>query len=543
MSQELREKFAEFVGYNIQDVLTQAEVSNLCPPLSDYELKVWQLDQVINNRGVCVDMVTIEDCLWVIDTVCTKGDEELRRLTMDPATGKPAVNTIGQVQAIGMWVEANSKVKLPRTKTDKVSLTAAAVEKALKRKHMPDKVREVLVLRQKLGLSSVKKLFPMLQMADDENRVRGIFQYYGALRTGRWSGRGIQPHNLKKPGDLETVEHTFARFHVRNPHLVNADSLKMVADAIRGMFVSAPGKELICSDYNAIEAVVLAEIAEETWRQEVFRTHGKIYEMSASKITGLPFEEFAEYKRINDEHHPYRGSIGKVAELASGFGGWINAWKNFGADKHFKTDEEIKEKIIAWRDESPKIVELWGGQQRKNPHMWHFTPELFGAEGAVVRAISQPGVPFPIGRYVRAKYDKKLDVLNLILPSGRKLYYQQPRLEPIQDEWSGLTVFKITFMKFDTGALGWHRSDTYGGRLVENMVQAIARDLLADAMLNVEAAGYPIVLHVHDEIVSEVPIGFGSIKEYEEIMARSPEWAKDWPVRASGGWRGRRYRK
>jgi len=157
----------------------------------------------------------------------------------------------------------------------------------------------------------------------------------------------------------------------------------VISGCLRGLFSAAPGKEFICSDYSAIEAVVIAALAGEEWRLEVFRTHGKIYEMSAAKISGVPFEEIIAYKKTHGQHHPLRKKIGKVAELASGFGGWIGAWKNFGADK-FMDDNEIKQSILKWREDSPAIVELWGGQWRQQPGHWKFTREFYGLEGRLL---------------------------------------------------------------------------------------------------------------------------------------------------------------
>jgi DNA polymerase len=324
--------------------------------------------------------------------------------------------------------------------------------------------------------------------------------------------------------------------------------LDAVGGCLRGLFTAAPGHDLICSDFSAIEAVVIAELAGESWRQEVFRTHGKIYEMSASKITGIPFEEFERYPAEHDgADHPLRKKIGKVAELASGYGGWIGAWKAFGADKYFQSDTEIRDKILAWRAQSPAIVELWGGQVREDPPgSYQFRRELYGLEGAAVRAILDPWVVCPYGSisYHVSPHD---DTLYCELPSGRNLVYHRPRLVETIDRYSKYPIYQITYEGWNNdyrrGSRGWMRLDTYGGKLAENVTQAVARDLLAYSMLAVEAAGYPIVLHVHDEIVSEVPTGFGSVEEFERIMSQTPPWAAGWPVRAAGGWRGRRYRK
>ena len=276
---------------------------------------------------------------------------------------------------------------------------------------------------------------------------------------------------------------------------------------------------MICSDYSAIEAVVLAQLAGEQWRIDVFNTHGKIYEMSAAKITGIPFDEIIDHKKRTGDHHPARGKIGKVAELASGYQGWVGAWKAFGADKHLSEDE-IKSAVIAWRNESPAIVEFWRG-----------------LETAAHNAVMNPGHAYG---YRDIAYKMSGDVLYCRLPSGRFIIYHNPRL--VTADRFGKPVTKLTYMRNDS-IYGWGRDDTYGGRLAENTVQAVSRDILAHAMPRLEAAGYKIVLHVHDEVAAEVPEGFGSVDELERIMGDLPAWAAGWPVRAAGGWRGVRYRK
>ena len=265
--------------------------------------------------------------------------------------------------------------------------------------------------------------------------------------------------------------------------------------------------------------------AGEQWRIDVFNTHGKIYEACMSGITGIPLEDILQYKKEHGSHHPDRKKYGKVPELASGYGGGIGAWKAFGADK-FMTDDEIRTNVKAWRDKSPMVTQFWR--------------EL---EKAAILAVQNPGQCYSY-RYVT--YGVKDDVLYCKLPSGRLLNYHQPRLVPDVLPW-GKTVYRLSYMGWNSdykkGPIGWMRLDTWGGKLVENWCQAVARDILTHAMVNIDKTGYNIVLHVHDEIVSEVPEGTGSVEQFEQIMSTMPEWAADWPVAAKGGWRGKRYRK
>ena len=240
--------------------------------------------------------------------------------------------------------------------------------------------------------------------------------------------------------------------------------------------------------------------------------------------------------------HPLRKTLGKVAELASGYAGWLGAWKNFGADA-FMDDAEIKAAILAWREASPEIVELWGGQWRWcGPGKWDYTPELFGIEGAAVSAIMNPGKCFQVYDLTYGVWD---DILFCRLPSGRFLQYHSPRLIDGEDGL-GRAVKKITFMGYNTnsqkGPVGWVMMETYGGRLTENVTQAVAADIQAEALCRLEESGYPVVMHTHDEAIAEVPIGVGSVSEMCAIMSTRPEWASWWPIRAAG-WRHKRYQK
>jgi DNA polymerase len=325
------------------------------------------------------------------------------------------------------------------------------------------------------------------------------------------------------------------------------DAIAAVSGCLRGLFTAAPGHDLLCSDYSAIEAVVLAEIAGEEWRQEVFRTHGKIYEMSASKITGTPLQEYLDHKKRTGMHHSDRKKFGKIPELASGYGGGKGAWIAFGADE-FMTESEMQEAIWAWRDASPAIAGRSEGAARRNgkPVVKGF---WYGLQDAAHMAVSNPGTcysyqapPTRYGQPPAITYGMKGSVLYCRLPSGRLLAYHGARLEQVVG-YNGRTELQLTYMGLEATTKQWVRLSTWGGKLCENVTQAVARDLLGFALPNLERAGYPVVLHVHDEVAAEVPVGQGDIVEFERIMAAVPDWATGWPVKAAGGWRGRRYRK
>ena len=447
----------------------------------------------------------------------------------------------------------------------------------LARPDVPDAARRILEIRQLVGSASIKKLFTLINQTGPDGRLRYLFRYHAA-RTGRWAGVGAQPQNLPSAGpglmECESCEKLYGPHRASCPHCgasidlahsiewgpecaeavleacrtrsldwveyLFGNALKAIAGCLRALFIAAPGHELLCADFSAIEGVVLAALAGEEWRLEVFRTHGKIYEMSASKITGIPFEEFQRHKSEQGTHHPMRKKIGKPAELGSGFGGWITAWKNFGADK-FLSDEEIRSGILAWRAASPAIVEFWGGQARGKP--WEAVPELHGVEGAFVSAILEPGRTF---HFRELSFTMHGDALYLRLPSGRLLTYHRPRLTPIVDRW-GKPSLEISYEGWNTnptnGPPGWIRIVTYGGRLTENIVQAVARDIMAGALLRAEAVALPVVLHVHDELVSEVLIGSRSPAELERVMSAPLPWSVSWPIKAAGGYSSHRYRK
>lgn len=717
---------------------------------------------------------------------------------------------------------------------------------------MTPAAHEALSIRAAIGSAAVKKTYAMRNQCGPDGRLHDLFSYHAA-RTGRATGNGPQPTNLPNSGpdvcrcecgrhyglaviycpwcglpnpgtppvewNASATEDALEVIATRSLDALMyffGEGLPIISACLRGLFVSAPGKDLICSDYSSIEAVVLAEIAGESWRREVFQTHGRIYEISAAKITGIPFDEAVRhprrklgkvaelacftrdtqvltsrgYVRIVDvlttdmlwdgiewvrhagvvpkgkrgvitldgvgmtPSHPI--SIGRswraanelasnenildlalvigsgnlpsnvlnlatpgalkrfgrdalaglsilwrylicgaeerpgatpaprkhrreglsitggtltysqttstgadcltvsplasgdvlvqptrgsqttvVAELPSGgektnghssptlsrlkggichiwswiertltggtnretcglsrndktkgtddqfrsfrsestnlkpvfdimnsgprnrftiktasghlvvhnsgYQGWIGGWKAFGADE-FLTDEEIKQAILAWRAASPGIVELWGGQER------NWVPERYGCEGAAITAIQYPDTSQHVmrrdGSYTGVTFYAQRDILYCRIPSGRCLTYHRPRLRESERRPGTLAMsYEGQNTNPKNGPVGWIRMDTWGGRLVENIVQATARDILRRATIALEQSGYPVVLHVYDEIVSEVPEGFGSIEEFERIMGTMPEFAADWPVRAQGGWRGKRYRK
>lgn len=592
--------------YNGQDIVTEAHVSARVPDIDGLELHFWQLDQTINRRGVQIDVEGMHNCIAVMEQAFEKYNRELHALTGG------AVARASELAKLKAWLAPQGVVP---DAMDEEALTEMLEddEKAHRawgvyntpgpmfqhpelwekiNKALPPAARRAIEIRALIGSAAVKKVFAMRCQLSAAGRLHDLFTYYGA-RTGRTTGNGPQPTNLPKAGPKPMLCGCGKHYGVHlaacpwcgfpappnrkpvgwNPQAA-ADALEVIASrsleiveyyfgdalgaicgCLRGLFIAKDGHDLISSDYSSIEAVVLAMITGEQWRIDVFRTHGKIYEMSVAKITGIPFNDLMKHAGYTDaelahddwytrkpavkgSHHPMRQSIGKVAELASGYQGWVGAWIAFGADE-FMSEKEMKTAILAWRAASPAIVEFWGGQERRLGY-GHTVPELYGVEGMFIAAVLNPGTEYQFRGY---KFLYRDDILYLTLLSGRHLHYHAPRLRP-NPKRGGLSIsYEGNNTNQKNGPVGWIRMDTWGGRLTENIVQAEARDIQWYGMLNLERCGYPIVLHVYDEDAAEVPHGFGSVKEFEARMSTMPPWAQGWPIKANGGWRGRRYRK
>lgn len=377
-------------------------------------------------------------------------------------------------------------------------------------------------------------------MVDSTGRIRGLYRFFGA-HTGRWTSTGVQAHNLSR-GEMsaDEVHAALERIKCGDWSCIDAESpLKTISSLVRGLFIAAHGHEFISADFSAIEGVGAAMLSGEQWRIDVFRGDGRIYERSAADITGIPLQEILNHERLHGKLHPMR-KLGKVAELASAYQGWDNAWLNFGAGKFLKEKEERVKAILKWREKSPCIPEMWGGQLRKHPNRWEWTPELYGIEGAVVKALQYPDEWFNF-RGLAFKHQTLNDVLLYRLPSGRCLWYRQPRLVEKFHKWAERMVWRIVYKSWSSQD-GWHYKDTFGGRLFENGNQATCLDIHADAMMRLDPR-YPIVMHLHDEPVSEVPAGTGSRQEFREIMQECHGWYSDWPIRVGQAWRGGWFRK
>lgn len=566
--------FLALYNYGEGDVKAEDEVAARVPDLTPDEHAVWQLDQRINARGVQVDTVTLDAALDVLQKCERKYTLELATLT------NGEVGSVSEVAKMLEWV--NSRAVEPSQKLP--DLTAGTIKDVLSQPDaVSSEVRKVLEIRQALGSANVKKLRALKLQISSDGRLRDQYTYCGADRTGRASAGGVQLQNITAKGpktsqcgncggifgrsidaigcprcgewgpvedraewDIDAVR--WAVEDVRTGDLDHVEkmwgaAIPLLCGCLRGLFCARPGYKFVCVDFSAIEAVGAACLSRCQWRFDVFCTHGKIYEMSAATLTGKTLDFYLQYKKDNGTHHADRQPFGKIPELASGYGGWINAWKAFGADK-FMDDQTIKEAILKWREASPEIVEMWGGQFKWcGPGKWDYRPELHGLEGAAISAVMRPGEWF---HYLDISYLVQDEILYCRLPSGRYLHYHQPMLVPAEDKLNRGPAVSLTFMGYNSnpakGPTGWHRLETFGGRLFENVDQAVCADIQFEAALRVEAAGYPLVMHTHDELVAEVPESWGSVEEMEALMSERPSWASWWPIRAAG-WTDTRYQK
>ena len=478
------DKWQRFGEYNIRDVEAMRQIYRRLQdfPVTDFERRVWCLDTRINERGVLVDTELAQAAIDVDEAFTTEHSAEMRQLT-----GLENPNSVAQLKdwlaVVGLECESLNKAAL-------VDLKKEAIDPTTKR---------VLELRQMLGKTSTKKYEAMTSAVGKDHRVRGLLQYYGAGRTGRWAGRLVQVQNLPQ-NHLDNIAQV--RELVRSRDLETLELLydsvpDVLSQLIRTAFVAKPGHTFLVTDYAAIEARVIAWMAGEKWRQEVFAKGGDIYCSSASQMFKVPVEKHGVNGHLRQK--------GKVAELACGYGGGVGALKAFGADKMGLTEEEMQDIVTQWRLASPTIPRFWRD-----------------AENAAKGALQNPGKVFTLPCGV--KYRRDRDALRCKLPSGRLLTYWGARLD---------IEGNICFMGQNQTTRKWEKTDTWGGKLVENIVQAVARDCLAVALLRLDAAGYAITFHVHDEIIAEAPEG-NRWEDMAEIMGQPIDWAPGLLLRGDG---------
>lgn len=478
------EKWELYKEYCKQDVVAERAIKEKISlfPMTESEQKLWELDQKINDRGILVDLEMVETIIAYDQTYQAELLKEAKAITK---LSNP--NSVAQLKN---WLREEGINPTGLDKAKVAELTQITT----------GNIQRVLELRQAMSKTSTKKYEAMSRSVCEDNRIRGTLQFYGANRTGRWSGRLVQVHNLPqnkipdialarelvKEGDFETLEILFG------------ETPFVLSQLVRTAFIPSKGCRFIISDFSAIEARVIAWIAGEQWRLDVFNSHGKIYEASASKMFKVPIDEI-------DKGSPLRQK-GKVAELACGYQGGVGALKSMGATEMGLKGSELQGLIDDWRAANPQIVKLWGICER------------------AARTAIRDKKLVRINQGVTFSYEQ--GILFIKLPSGRKLAYYNASLTTNSNGMNS-----ITYSGVEQKTKMWGRLDTYGGKLVENIVQAIARDCLAEAVKRIDEAGYTIVMHVHDEVILDVPISLDVEAYVTEIMSNPIEWAPGLPLK------------
>lgn len=566
------DKWATYIEYNRQDVVVERAIRHklLRYKPSETEHKYWLLDQWINGNGARINQTLVNNAISMSSEYKARLTEEARRLT-----GLANPNSVTQLKD---WVEKQLKRPLKGlAKQDIADLLASPLDKTTAR---------VLRIRQLLGKTSVQKYKAMQEAVTSDGRVHGMFQFYGAMRTGRWAGRIVQLHNLPR-NNMEAEELDSAR----NLVLANdLDGLELcfenvpdtLSQLVRTAIIPAEGSRFLVQDFSAIEARVISWLSHEKWRRNVFAKNGDIYCASASAMFKVPVEK-----------HGINGHLrakGKIAELALGYQGAIGALKAMGADRMGLSDEELKEIVVKWRESSPHIPQLWANVEacaynavlQLRGAKRGYTPWHLDADPALAKVVDQLSRARPEERESiihSAKMDSQRDLIEdalenrrrvqllnmgyteekpkpwflpgmprigfncrddrllIKLPSGRLLIYLHPLIEPNRFGRQALT-----YEGLEQTTRKWVRLETYGGKLVENITQACARDSLAAAMLRLKEAGYKILMHVHDEVIMERPEGEGSLDEVKRLMCMNEPW-EDGLIKNSDGFEGYYYMK
>ena len=494
------ERWEEFKLYCMGDVEAEREVSRLLEgyTMPETERKMYNLDQHINDRGIRIDT----DMAATVYDLYKKHNKTLLKQIKD-ITGLDNPNSAAQLkewlsEILGQNINTLDKKAMP-------GLLELAGD---------GPAGQVLKLRSRSSKTSIKKYPAMLACVCADQRARGLVQFYGANRTGRWAGRLVQLQNLPQNhmDDLETARRVFASGDYDLALMMYDEILSVISELIRTAFIAAEGHTFAVADFSAIEARVIAWLANEAWRLKVFNTHGKIYEASASMMFNVPIEEVTKGS-------DYRAK-GKAAELALGYQGAVGALKQMGGEAMGLSEAEMKGIVKRWRAKNPAVVQLWADLEAAAMHVTKNKNSL------------------TLHKYRCLRLSHNGEAMAIELPSGRSLYYREAQvfIKTSKSKYGPWTREALRYkgIKQETKQWGW--VDTYGGKLTENVIQAIARDLLTDSMLRIDAQGYPIVMHVHDEAVAEVPMSEAeeSLREIEAIMSEPIEWAEGLPLAADG---------
>lgn len=493
------DKWVMYVEYNVYDVLSEREIFRKLEKyeIPDIERRLYLLDQRVNDRGIMVDRELAESAIAV--------DTTYRDVMI--AKAKAITNLENPNSPIQMrkWIEKTTGIQVDSLAKDVI---ASVIEKT---KDYPQ-VTEALDVYKKLSKTSVKKYYAMINCSTPDDRVRGTFQFYGANRTGRWAGRLLQLQNLSKNhfSNIDLPRDLIRARDWETADMLYGDVSDVLSQLVRTALIAPAGYIYSVADFSAIEARVISWLANEHWRMEVFRGDGKIYEATGSKMFGVPVSAITKGSVLRDKS--------KISELALGYGGSLGALKRMGGEKMGLADAEMMSLVKKWRNANPGIVAMWSEIEKCAHEAVRYRRKVRGTCRNLI-------------------FDCDGNYMTIMLPSGRKLFYSNPHFK---DKRVGRSTMPMRILCYDgiiQETKQWGETDTYGGKLTENIVQAIARDLLGHAMILLEDANYKIVAHIHDECIVEVPKD-GSEKQYYDVMAAlmstPPDWASDLPLRADG---------
>lgn len=492
------EKWEMYKEYNRYDVLAEREIFKRLEEyiIPDIERRMYVLDQNINDRGILVDMELAESAIAVDNAYTSILTQHAQQLT-----GLENPNSPVQIR---QWIEK---------KTGSVVLS-------LSKETMPDLIKEfadypdvieLLNIRKKLSKTSIKKYYAMLNCAMKDHRVRGTFQFYGANRTGRWAGRLLQLQNLSKNhiSHIEVPRELIRARDWESVEIMYDDVADILSQLVRTALIASPGKVFSVADFSAIEARVISWLANEKWRMDVFRGDGKIYEATGAKMFNVPISSITKGSVLRDKS--------KISELALGYEGSLGALKRMGGERMGLSDTEMMSLVRKWRLANPAIVDMWKEIDEASKEAVRYRRPVSCTSRNII-------------------FDCDGEFMTIQLPSGRKLFYYGPRFKDKKIGRSTTSTRVLCYQGVVQETKQWGEIDTYGGKLTENIVQAISRDLLGNSMLNLEANNYHPVCHIHDEVLCEVPENNAQAyyEEMANIMGTPPEWALDLPLRADG---------
>ena len=478
------ERWQLYKEYNAGDVVAERAIRKKLAhyPILPSEQTLWEHDQRINDRGVGVDLVFAEQAIRM--------DEVIKARLLDSARELTGLDNPKSTAQLKGWIEDTAGITVESLNKKSIAGVRADADH--------EDVDRMLDIRAGLAKTSTEKYKAMQRTACEDHRIRGLTQFYGASRTGRWAGRLVQMQNLpqnKMPDrDLDIARQLVRAGDLTTMELLFDDISGTLSQLIRTAFIPRKGHRFIVADFSAIEARVIAWLSGEQWRMDVFNTHGKIYEASAEQMFHLPPGSVKKGDPMRQK--------GKIAELALGYGGSVGALKSMGALEMGLVEDELKPLVNSWRAANPAITKFW----------W----DTDAAARRTIQTKAPTTLPFDMGFF------KKGPLLKLRLPNGRELSYVKPAI--VDDS--------ITYEGNIQSSGAWGRIESYGPKLVENIVQAVARDCLAEAICRLENNGFPVVFHVHDEVICEVPEGVSSAKELSAIMSEPIAWADGLPLRA-----------